>query len=403
MSITITDRKEHLASQLHGSSLNKVRGVEALFERSANKVLSKIDPIDTMRDVPLSSVIFDNIYNYALPSDYRKLIDIFPQAERNNLDSVNRITAEPFNLRKAINSKKISIEGSEGSKIAKINWRSRAPKTLHTMDSLTANGAWGLVATASNIELDTITKFQGNGSIRFDVAVTGDGIENTTMNKVDLTNEDDIGSSFAVVYIKNSTDLANLNSITGIWGNDLTTKFWTGVAQSVQADGTAFKVGWNIIRIPWETATETGTVDPVETDSFRFTFDVDATISDIRIDQITFAVGRNFDIKYYSKYLLQNTAGTWISRTTSDDDIVVLDSDAINILLLEDLIAAAQQVEGTDSAFDVGWAKRELLGEDLRDRSGLYADYRAEYPSMAKQAIVYYGSPPARGRWGRRS
>ncbi|MCK5027959.1 MAG: hypothetical protein KAS07_06065, partial [Candidatus Pacebacteria bacterium] len=107
------------------------------------------------------------------------------------------------------------------------------------------------------------------------------------------------------------------------------------------------------------------------------------------------SIGSQFDIKYYSKYLIKNSAGTWITRTTDDDDTVVLDNDAIQILLLEDLIAAAHQIEGADSGFDIGWAKKELYGEDLRD-TGLYAKYRSRYSSQAKKEVAYYGAPPIR-------
>ena len=69
--MTITQRKDNLSSMLHGGTLNKVRNIDLLFERSANTLLSKIDPVDTIRIIPLSSTIHDDIYNYSLPSDFK--------------------------------------------------------------------------------------------------------------------------------------------------------------------------------------------------------------------------------------------------------------------------------------------------------------------------------------------
>jgi len=396
--MTITQIKENLSAMLHGGTLNKVRNIESLFERAANTLLSKIDPVDTQRIAPLASTIHDDIYNYALPSDYKNIIDLYPQSNRNTLDSASRRLAERFDLRKELNSKRISIEGNDGTKFIRINWRSRQGKTLHSMNDYDDNGTWVVVGTATNVEQDTITKFSGGGSVRFDVAASGDGIQNTTMTAVDLTDEDEVADVFCEFYIKNSTDLGNLNSITLIWGNDLTTNYWTGVAQTTQADGTAFKVGWNQVKKPWSTATETGTVAPSTTDSAKVTFDVDAAITDIRVDNIVFSIGRNFDVKYYSKYLFKNSSGTWITKPTSDDDEVVLDNDAIQIYLLECLIAAAHQMEGSDSGFDINFAKQELNGNpnspDPNERMGLYAKYRREYPSEAKKPITSYGSLP---------
>ncbi len=405
MSETITQTKEHLSAMLHGGSLKRVRNIEALFERSANIMLTKIDPINTIRNVPLSNTVHDDVYNYSLPSDYKSLIDLIPQDDRQSLDSAGRRALERFDLRKALANKTLTIEGSEGSKIIRINWRSRQGKVLNTMDSLTANGTWDASGTSTNVVLDTITKKTGAGSIRFDQAASGDGINNDDMSQIDMTNEDEIADAFLSFYIKDATELAKLTSCTLIWGNDQgTTNYWTGVAQTTQADGTAFRVGWNEIKVPWSTATETGTVDATKIDSAVITFVSTSAITDIRVDQIVFSIGRNFDIKYYSKFLLKNTSGTFITRTTSDDDTVVLDSDALEIWHLENLIQAAHQIEGADSNFDMDYARRMLNGDpgstDRSGRMGLYGKYRAEYPTQSKKAIGFYGSKPDRGRFG---
>ncbi len=218
-------------------------------------------------------------------------------------------------MKKAIANKVISIEGSEGSKIIRINWKSRKGKTLNTCDSLTANGTWAVVGSATGLVADTITKYSGRGSIRFNVPTTGGGIKNLTMTAMDFTDEDEVAESFYAVFL--GSDYANLTSITPVWGNDLTTQYWTGVAQTTQADGTAFKYGWNIIKCPWGTATETGTVDPAAIDSCQLTFQTTGALANVRVDNIIFSIGRNFDIKYYSKYILKNSAGTWIRRTSS--------------------------------------------------------------------------------------
>jgi len=380
MSITIADRKSNLSSQLHGGSLNKVRNVEMLFERTANTVLSNIDPVDTMRTVALSQVIHDDIFNYTLPSDFNKLVDLIPQDNRNSSDVVSRGYASGFDLGKMLTNKKISIESNEGTKYARINWRSRQGKVIHSMNSVTANGTWTAVGTAASISANSIFKVSGSASIEFNIVTTGDGISNTTMTSVNLTDEDEVGDFFVYVYVGTVP-----TSISARWGNDLTTKYWTSVAQTTQADGTAFKVGWNLIKFAWSTATETGVVDPTAIDSFRITFASTAQ-QNVRVDNIICSIGRNFDVKYYSKYILKDTSGIWIPRTTTDSDIVVLDNDAIQILLLEDLKAGAQQSEGSDSTFDINWANKEL--------ETLYKNYRAEHPSQAKKIITNYGGLP---------
>jgi len=398
--MTYGDAKSNLSAMIHGGSLNKVRDVEMMFERAANTLLAKIDPVETERVAPISNVVHDDVYNYALPSDYKKIIDLYPQDNRTSQDTAARRPSQIFDLNKALVNKTLSIQGSEGSKIIKINWRSRQGKTLNTLNSLTANGTWEAVGTASNVVLDTITKVSGSGSIRFDLAASGDGIQNDDMTAVDLSDEDEVGDVFVWAYF---SSVSALTSLTAFWGNDLDTNYWTSTASTTQADGTAFKAGWNLIKFSWSAATETGTVAPATIDSFKLTVAATGAISNIRVDNIIFSIGRNFDLDYYSKYVFKNEAGTWISRPTTDLDEVVLDNDAIQIYLLECLIAAAQQMEGEDSGFDLNWANRELNGDpsalDPVKRAGLYRTYRKEHPSRSKAQTGYYGNSPARGRW----
>lgn len=383
---TITQLDEHLIGMGHMGTLNKVRNKYAMYERAASKFLLKCKPLETIRTQALASAIWDDIFNYALPSDFNALIDLIPQDNRTNWDRSYRTLAGEFDRLKAIREKTLSIEGSDGTKTIRINWRSRQSKTLNAMDSLTANGTWSAVATASGLKATTIFKVTGSASIEFDLAASGDGIQNTTMTQVDLTDESTIADVFAWVYLSTVP-----TSISAIWGNDLTTKYWTSVAQTTQADGTAFKVGWNLVKFPWSTATQTGTVAPATIDSFKLTVASSVAIANIRVDSIVFAIGRNFDIKYYSKYLFKNSVGTYISQPTSSDDSVTIGNDSLPLYLFELLKDMAHQLEGTDSAFDIDYAKGEL--------KELYPLFKDENPDQRTKATTSYGSM---ARFGRR-
>lgn len=364
----------------HGGTLNKVRNIEAMFERAGSIFLQKCKPLETMRLGTLSSTVHDDIYNYALPSDYNSLIDLIPQNDRNNWDLAFRKYAGQFDLEKAIKQKTVSIEGDNGTKIIRINWRSRAGKTLHTMDSVTSNGTWSAVGSATGISASTIFKVSGSASIEFNIVASGDGIQNTSMTAVDLTDEDEVADAFVWMYFGTVP-----TSVSARWGNDLTTNYWSSTAQTTQADGTSFKVGWNLIKFPWSTATETGTVTPSTIDSFRVTV-VSSAQNNVRVDNIVFSIGRNFDIKYYSKYLFKNSSGTYISRPTADADTVLVDNDSLPLYLLELLKAMAHQVQGSDSTFDLNYAIGEL--------KELYPTFNSEHPDQRKRAAGSYGSLP---------
>lgn len=392
MSFSFTQVKEHLIGMGHGGTLNKVRNVEALFERVIARVLLRFHPLSAIRELPLTSLVQDNYYNYALPSDFGAVIDLIPQDNRQSWDDAFRKPSGEFDLKKAIQNKTISIESKNGTRFIRINWRSRQGKTLNAVTSLTGNGTWAAVAAAANLATDTVTKFAGSGSVRFDVTATGDGIQNTTMAQLDLTTESRVSEIFVPVYL--GTDYANLTSLQAVFGNDLTTKYWTTVAVTTQADGSAFQYGWNIIKFVWSTSTQTGTVAPSTIDSFKLLFTSTGTLLNVRVNNIVFSIGRNFDLKYYSKYMITDSTGaTRKSRTDTDNDLLQVENDELPIFLYEFLIDMAQQMEGTDSAFDIGFAEKQL--------SILYPAYKGAYPSMVKKSIGRTTNGARMGRFGR--
>lgn len=398
--ISINELENHLIGLSHGGTLNKVRNKYYLYNRVANTILSKVKPIESIRVSPL--VVGTDAYDYTLPSDFYALIGVYPQGDRNWHEEAERNAIEDFDRLKKIDDRKVSIEGINGTKIIRIDWDTRPAKVLHAMESFNGNGTWSASGTTTNILTDTIYKYAGGGSVRFDVGASGSGIQNTTMSSVDLTNEDEMADLYVSFYVKNATELAKLTSVTALWGNDLTTAYWTGVAQTANTDGTAFHVGWNLVKFPWSTATETGTVAPSTIDSARITFTTTGTLDDVRVDNLFFSIGYAFDLKYYSKYLFQTASGTYINQPTTDTDLLILDNDALNIFIYEALDEMAHQVEGEDSRFDMEQAKKKLYGDptasDFAGRVGLYAHYRSNYPTQEKKIISSYGGKP---KWNR--
>lgn len=405
MAYSIGQVKQNLIGMGHSGTLSRVRNFENMCERAANTMLLKVKPLELMRKAELPQAIYDQIYSYQLPTDFNSMIHLYPEDNRTSLDQASRAYAETFGRRKAIDRNLISIESKEGVKFAHIDWPTTAPMVLNTMDSLTANGTWSAVGSAANLRVDTQRKVSGTGSIEFDIVASGDGIKNTTQTALNLSNIDAGGGFFAYVYLP---AVAAVTSVSARWGNDLTLKYWTSAAQTTAFDGSAFAIGQNLVFFPWGSATETGVVDDTQIDSFQITISTTAALAGVRVDNITVGLGRYFYLKYYSKWLFKDTSGNWEAqpRTDNDDDTIVLDADAYQIFLLELLKAMAQQLEGSDSSFDIGWANKELHGDpqsvSLEGRMGLYRLYKSDQPDQRVKITDGFYVPRgrvSRARW----
>lgn len=395
---TIGEVQNNLIGLSHSGTLNKVRNVYNLYERAANNMLSKIKLLESMRTAPLADAVHDKLYSYAVPTDFMSLIGIYPSGERLLGDDVARVYAESFDRRKAVDDKQISIEGNAGTKIFRINWKKNAPKVLSNMDSYDGNGTWLVYSGTTTVATDTQYKYSGGGSVRLDAPTPLGGIKNETLNAVNLTDEENIGDFIIPIYLSNATDVANLTSVDFRWGSS-NADYWRAPTQTTQFDGTAFQVGWNLLKFPWSTAIiQAGTPDASAVNYVLIVFNTASDIDNIRVDNILCSLGTIFDVKYYSKYLFQTAAGVRIAQPTVDTDLVICDADSINIFLYECLDEIAHQVEGEDSSFDIQQASKKLYGDpraiDPVGRIGLYARYRAEHPAQNKKAVTHYGLKP---------
>lgn len=393
MSFTLTQINDHLDGMGHGSATDKITNLNAFYQRVGASFLTKVHPLESVRMTQLAALIHDQLNDYQGPYDFGSIVDLYPDDERDAWDKAFRVKAGQFDLEKAFKNQTLSIEANDEGKLIRINWKAQAPIVLNQADSLTANGAWSVVGSATNLAVNTIYKKSGSGSIEFDVPTTGGGIKNTTMAQVDLSTYTPYADNF--IYIELGADYKNLTSVTPVWGNDLTTKFWTGQPVTTQADGSPFRQGWNQIEASWTAATQTGVVVPSQIDSYQVTLQTTGPLTKVRVDNILFSLGRPFDLKYYSKYLYKSaTSGLRISipDATVGNDFVMIDDDLLPHFLMECLIHMSQEMQGSDGAFDISFATTQL--------QTLFPAYKAVNPPMIKKATSKIGGLPRLRRSG---
>lgn len=365
---------------MHGTTLDKISSPYELIYEAARNVLLGCDPVETKRVAQISNALYDQVYRYTVPTDLKgnKILDIRPQVNRTVSDKFDQVYSKEFDSYKTDGS--FNIESNNGVKYINISRALTAGVLLNECESATANGTWAVDgAGATNLTADSLYKVTGSASLNFDLASTG-YLENSDMTAVDLSEHDEISSIFVWVYMP--TVVTNVilrwgNSSTVYWSKTVTTNF----------DSTAFQTGWNLLRFDWSSASETGTVDPTAIDYLRVTLTYTGTAdTDFRIDSIYSRLPEIYEMVYYSKYLFQNTSGTWIEKPTDDSDIINLDTDSYNLLLYEVCLLTAQELQGEDAAFDL---------EYWRDKKKeVWNMYRATYKSeVIKPQARYYKQP----------
>jgi hypothetical protein len=380
MSYTITDIKNAVSRRLHGTTANQLTDFYGLLYDTATKCLDDCDFEETRRTVQLTTPIYGQAsFEYACPSDLKgnRLIDLRPQANRSPSDVPTQQFSQAFDTLKTqvTSGSRIETRWNGYIKTLRIALPALDNVLLNSCDSITGNGTWTAGAGASALADEDIYFVQGAGSLKY--SLTNDGyLENSTMSVMDLTNYQDRAVLFAWVY--NEATLPT--SFTLRWGSD-SANYWTKTV-TTQWDGTAFRVGWNLVGFDWQTATKT--LNPVVTaiDYLRFYTAITGSATPVYFDSVTASLGSIYEIEYYSKYLFRDLAGAFKEKVTLDSDLVNLDMDSYGVFTNCLAMLAAQQQQGKDSAFDLAFFQKQYADSVL--------SYNQKYPSQAQKTVGSY-------------
>lgn len=388
--MNITTLKGELVGLLHGTTLNQVQGLNGIINRAARQILLDIDPQETKRTVQITNPLYDQVYDYAVPTDLKgnRVIDIKPQVQRTLRDRFSQQYNQDFDIYKnytLTNGFTINFNGA--AKTIKIDARNlNTGLTINEADSPTSNGTWTGSGTASDLTQETVNFAAGSGAIKFNLSNAGTVgyLENSTMSAIDMTAHENVSSIFYYVYIPTASAFT---SFTIRWGSD-SSNYWEGTSTTCQ-DGTSFQNGWNLLKVDWVNATKTGTPDVTAVNYVRVAFTYDGTTqTGCELDNIVSRKGVIFNIEYYSKYLFRDSSTNAFQETVTDDsNIINLDTETVNLLLYQVAYLIAQQMQGSDALrFDAQyWAN--LYQEDLKRYKGLYKS------EVQKPQTKYYRQP----------
>lgn len=395
---SISDVGNELAGQLHGSTLNQIQDLYGAFNRAARRILGDIDPQET-KIVKQFGKLYDGVFDYSLDTDVKgnKIIDLFPQANRNLRDNFQQVYNKDFDLWKNLTLvPDFTPRYAGGFRTIRINATNlNTGISVNDANGYNTNGTWTAGSHVSSVATNTqYTTDGGSGSVSFSIAQTGIAstaiITNSTMASVNLSDHYNNGDEFFNVYFPNAS---GITSITYRFGSDTTgtTNYYDSGAITTDQMGNAFVNGWNFLKIPWSSFAITGTPDNTAIAYIKITIAYNGTLqTQVLLNQFWSRLGVIFNYEYYSKYLFRDaTTGVFKEKVTADSDVVNLDTDGMNLYTFAILGEVVQQQQGLDALFfDANQAETRYQAELISYRS----KYRSE---ISKPHTAYYTTPRA--------
>lgn len=393
----ISDVGNELTGIMHGASLNQIENLYGAYNRAARRVLTDVDPQET-KVVKQFGQVWDGVFDYSVDGDLKgnRIVDLYPQAARQLTDNFAQNYNKDFDLWKNYSLvPDFTLKYSNGLRTIRINATNlNTGIQINAADGVSTNGTWAAGGNASAVTSNNQQFTDGAaGSVQFQLNQTGIAgstgyLENSTMSGVDLTNHYNNAYIFFQVYLPTAAGISNIDLR---FGTDSSNYYeFSTITNDYQ--GNTWVNGWNQLGASWTAATKTGSPTLTNIKYIRITYTYNGTVqTQCLINQFYSRLGVYFNYAYYSKYLFRDgSTGVFKEKVTSDNDVINLDTDGLNLFLYAAALEAIEQQQGLAALFG-----------DEANLEGKYADTLAEYQSKYRSEIIkpksYYYRMPSQG------
>lgn len=369
-----------------GGGASGMSDIQNLVNRAVREVIGEIDLRSTKRMSYLAPYVNQDQYDYKAPSDIKEnaIIDLRRMDTRQVGDKFQLCTTEYFDRHKTQFQNLICIEDQNFLKKLRVSadlQNQTDQATVHSCESLTADGTWAASASASNLTLDTTVFLEGDASFNFDMGAsyTSGLLTNSTLAAQDLSTYTSGGSIFISVDIPSTTGLTSFKLRIGTDASN-----YYEMTATATNENLAFQSRWNLLRFDFVSATQTGTVTNTSIGYLRFEIVGAGTASattDWRIDSIVARTGVEHQVWYYTKLGWQTSAGSYIENSTASTDLINCDTEEYALFIMKaKQITAEDQMLWKEADIWVGRyekAKQNYLNKYSSERLMLIQNYRS--------------------------
>lgn len=380
---TVAQLKAGVAGLLSGVDLSDVVDQNNAIERAVRTLTQKVYIPEQMN--PYFLTLYPNVYNYNAPSDIfgNMFVDLQPQGiSRTALDMVYRQPVEVFDRLKLYTSLgyDVTFEYSAGVPTMRIAQRKANQSVL--LDPMNEVSGWVVGGTASGLAEDDVVFYQSPSSLRFNLATGVGSLSITETYSQDLTSYIGVGKVFLAAYIPLAANLTQIELRIGSSPSNyysvIATAAFLGAFQSNDFN--------SLIAFDLSTATKVGSPVITAMNFNEVLFTTTATINNMRVGQLFIGLGVPHKLLYQTDAVFVSNATKALSQTiTSDQDTIILNDSAYNLLEHEAALTIALQNGGTLSSGRVSEINALLNGTRTRTgivvTLGLYDLYRGANPS----------------------
>jgi len=370
-----------------------------ILNRAVTEVISDCDLRSCIRKSALSPNLFDEIYQYAAPTDLKgdKIIDVKPQTNRYRNDAWRKTTAEEFDRYKQdLRTDEIgdpirtNLNNWNGESLVAIQDTDTVKKVLLSrpvddfsisLDPLTTVGSWVLFGDGENLTSDSANFIKGSASVNWDISSAGGttaGIQNSAIPSTDISAYLSEGSIFVWAYLSSKTNVTNFIIRVGSSSSAYNT-----ITITTNNEGTAFVDGWNLLRFDLINKVLTGTpTNTAITYVALYMTKAAGKVSetDYRFNWLVIKKGEHFDLVYYSKYGWKSVAGAYLENSTIDTDFVNSDTDEQRLILYKSAELGEVHLRSSQATIK---EKRDLY-------EGYATRYKAQNTSLSSPIISTY-------------
>lgn len=347
MSFVVTDMISDMKSELDTIGQRVSNNDFFLAINNANKYFSAGNYFMPTRQREADLVMFDGVYEYALPSDFSYIIE--PKRPY-DLHSPRFGHTNERSLVHWLYGKQTAIKWARETAYLVIkNDSLTAKQQVNDFESLTDNGTLAISGDGSALAVDQTVYTQGLNSVSFTVTASGGSttITITGMNQMDLTDVLSKGRFFVDLQCPSANTTA-LTSVVLRIGNDASNYY--SMTATTRHRGDTILGGWGLLSFDATGKTTTGTVTDTEIDYavLIITHGTSGVNGTYRMDNLFGALGSYYQLPYYSLNNVKNDAGTYQEKVTATGDTVLTPPDfaeAIKYKAMVELAAGKFQDE----------------------------------------------------------